>query len=187
MCIETAVNGGDSADTLHILARTYAAAAKDAFIVITNDEGCAFILFHMVNLACKVSFVCYAVVAAESLELAILASDAGKAFLFVCGKNKLEVCFSHCLYFFCICENFHSLCNGSYASSHQAASALNLNESKAASADLVDVLKVAKCGDLNFCDSRCIEDCGIRGNGIFTSVDFYVYIFLCYISPPQPL
>jgi len=173
--IKSAVESGDCADALHF-ARAYAAAAKDAFVVIANDERRAFVFFHMLNLACEVVFVFYTVVAAELLKLTVLASDAGKAFSFVCGKNKLEVCLSHFLNFFCVCENFHSFCNGSYASSHQAASAFNLNEAEAASADLVDVFKVAKSGDFYACYSRCIEDCGIRGNGIFTSVDFYINI-----------
>ena len=83
----------------------------------------------------------YAVLKAELLELAGVASGAGKTLFVVVGEQKLEVGLSVFLNLGSIGEDLGTLSvDGVYAGSDKAARALYLAEAHAAGADFVDVL-----------------------------------------------
>ena len=151
MCIETAVIRADNTDALHILACAYTAAAENTFLIIANKECCALIVSGLGIFTREMLFVIYAVVAAELLELAVLAADAGETFSLMSGKNKLEVCLSVFLNFGSVCEYLHAIVCGGYACCHETARTLYFHKAKTAGAYLVDALEIAERGDINIC------------------------------------
>ena len=173
LCIEAAVERFDDADALHILTSGNATAAKDTFVVVTNEESGAFVLetFHVS--ACETVLVGHAEIAAELLQFTAAAADAGETFFLVCGKDEFKVGLSGGLNLGGVCIDFHAVCDFGYASSHKTSCALDFNKAEAASADLIDVLEVAECGNIDFRNSGSVDDLTACGDFIFASVDFY--------------
>ena len=84
-------------------------------------------------------------------------------------------------------KNRHTLGAGIYARGyHTVGSAAlgNLNKAKTASTDLVDVLQVAKGGNLDLCGSCCLKDSAAVFYSVIYAIDFYVNSchFLCPLS-----
>jgi hypothetical protein len=65
----------------------------------------------------------------------------------------------------------HSLCNRHYASCGETSLLFDLNEAKTASADLLNVLEVAKSGNVDVSSSCCFENGGAFRNRNGNSVD----------------
>lgn len=174
MCIETAVIRADNTDALHILACAYTAAAENTFLIIANKECRALIVSGLGIFTREMLFVIYAVVAAELLELAVLAADAGETFSLMSGKNKLEVCLSVFLNLGSICKYLHALVYRSNAGGHESARALYLYKAEAACAYLVYALEIAERGDINLGGSGSFENGGILRNAVLITVYFYI-------------
>lgn len=50
-----------------------------------------------------------------------------------------------------------------------------LNEAKTAGADLIYILEITQSRNINTGEAACLKDSGSGGNGVFPSVDFYIY------------
>ena len=74
LCVEAAVVRADNAYIL-LLTSSYAAAAKDTLVVVTNEVKCGLILVVVSLFTLKLSLV-YAVFKAELLELTVVVSGA---------------------------------------------------------------------------------------------------------------
>ena len=88
-CIIAAVLHADGADSLHPVARTYTAAAKDTFIGIPhNRRACSFqrhrLSFHRLEVV-----LLHAVIQSIFLQFAGLGTDTGKTFFLVGRKLSL--------------------------------------------------------------------------------------------------
>ena len=171
--IKAAVEGFDNTDALHVLTSSDATAAKDTFVVVTNEESGAFVLCVLDVLTCETVFVFNAEVAAELLQFTAAAADAGETFFLVGGEDEFKVGLSGGLNLGGVCIDFHAVCDFGYASSHKTSCALDFNKAEAASADLIDVLEVAECGNIDFRNSGSVDDLTACGDFIFASVDFY--------------
>ena len=155
--VESAVVCTDYADTLHILTYSYAAAAKDTLIVVTNEECCGGIERIVYTLTLEVACIA-AVLVCEGLKLTAGGTGAGETLLLVVGKNKLEVGLSCSENLGSVGVDLHSVVNGIYASGNKSASAYNFNEAEAARADFVDILKVAESGNFYSGILRSLEN-----------------------------
>ena len=171
--VEATVERFDNTDALHILTSSYAAAAKDTFIVVTNEERGAFVFFVLDVLACEAVFVVNTEVAAELLQFTAAAADAGETFFLVGGKDEFKVGLSGSHNLGAVRSDFHAVRYFGNAGSHEASCALYFNEAETASADLVDVLEVAEGGNIDFRDSGSVDDLAAGGNFIIAAVNFY--------------
>ena len=137
--VKAAVVRADNGNILLLTSR-YAATAKDTLVVVANKMQGGVILLVMRGFALERNLV-HAVFQAELLELAGIASGAGQALLVVVGEKKFEVGLSVFLDLGRIGKDLGAFSvDGIYAGSDQAARALDLAETHAAGADLVDLL-----------------------------------------------
>ena len=175
LCVVTAVNSTDRADTLELFTSSYAAAAEDTLVIIANDGNGGSIEVLMFLLCAVAEAILIALIfLSEILEFAVCGTDAGEALLLVSGKNELDIGLSCCSDLGSVCLDLHTVVNGIYASGNKAASALNFNEAETARADLVYILEVAKCGDVDvriFAGFKYGDTCGY---GIINTVNFYI-------------
>ena len=179
MCVETTVVSADNAYALNVSTCSYATAAKNALGVIADNRNRGIIDCRLC-LDTLVVVLVYAVVLTELLKLAGCGTYAREALLIVVRKKKLEVHLSGCDDLRCVCKDRHTLSARIYASSYHAvrSAALGyLNETQTACADLIDILKIAKCGDLYLCSSCCFKNSGAFFNGIVHAVNFNVNSF----------
>ena len=175
LCVVTAVNGADGTDFLEIGAGSYTATAKDTLVVIADDSGRGSVKRLFFLLCCREVIFVTAEVACELLKLAVGGTDAGEALLLVSGKNELDVHLAGCSYLLGVCEHLHTLVYGVYAGGNETSCSLNLNKAKAASADLIDILEIAECGNFDSCILCSLKHCDTGGNGIVRAVDLYIY------------
>jgi hypothetical protein len=181
--VEAAVVRADNGYIL-LLASRYAATAENALVVVANEVQSGVILLVVSLLALKLCLV-NAVLKAELLELAGVASRAGEALLVVVREQKLEVGLSVFLNLGCVGKDFGTLSvDGIYACGNKAARALYLAETHTAGADFVDFLKVAKSRDLDTELMAGFKDGGIFLDLIVFTVDFNVQHFHVHISFP---
>ena len=171
--IKATVESFDNTDALHVLTSSYATAAEDTFVVVTNEEGGAFVLYVGDVLACETVFVFNAEVAAELLQFTAAAADAGETFFFVSGENEFKVGLSGSHNLGGVRSDFHAVRYFGNASSHETSCALDFNETETASADFVDVLEIAESGNIDLRDSGSVDDLAACGNFIIATVNFY--------------
>ena len=171
--IKTAVESFDDTDALHILTSSYATAAKDTFVVVTNEESGAFVFFVLDILACEAIFVFNTEISGKLLQFTAAAADAGETFFFMSGKDEFQVGLSGSHDLGGICSDFHSVGYFGNAGSHKASCALYFNETETASADFVDIFEVTESGNIDFRDSGSVDDLAARRNFIIAAVNFY--------------
>jgi hypothetical protein len=118
------------------------------------------------------------VITAELLQLAVGAANAREALLIVVGKQQLQIHLSGSSDLGGVGQDGHTVGSGIYASgdhtvrTERFASLLcNLYQTETACTDLIDVLQVAKSGNINFSGSRGFEDSA----ALFYRVVFAVY------------
>ena len=156
-----------------VLTSSNTAAAKDTFVVVTNEESGAFVLCVLDVLACEAVFVFNAEIAAELLQFTATAADAGETFFLVGGEDEFKVGLSGSHNLGGVRSDFHAVRYFGNASSHEASCALDFNETETASADFVDVLQIAESGNIDLRDSGSVDDLAARGNFIIATVNFY--------------
>ena len=171
--VETTIERFNDTDALHHLTSGNATAAKDTFIIVTNEEGSAFIFCVRDVFACETIFVFNTEVAAELLQFTAAAADAGETFFLVSGENEFKVGLSGSHNLGGVRSDFHAVRYFGNASSHEASCALDFNETESASADFVDVLEIAESGNIDLRDSGSVDDLAACGNFIIATVNFY--------------
>jgi hypothetical protein len=124
----------------------------------------------------------YSVLVAELLKLASGEAYARETSLVVVGKNELKVGLSCSVNLGSIGEDGHALGYGVNASGYHAVGSAALgyfNKAEAASADLVDILKIAKSGNIDFCDTGSLKDGHTLIYGVISAIDLDINFFHC--------
>ena len=122
-------------------------------------------------LAAEVMLV-HAVLIAERLQLTGGAAHAGEAVLLVVGEQQLEVHLSRFHDAGRVGGDLHALVYGINAGGDETARALDLDEAEAACADLIDVLQIAKCRDVDAGVARSLENGDALFDRVILAVDF---------------
>ena len=156
--VEASSDLSDRSDALNVVAGGDAAQALNALVVVTDYIRCGIVDLILGLVVLEVIFV-NAVIICEFLQFAVVSSHAGKTFLVVRGEDQLDGGLSGRTDRSCICENLQALFYRISTSGSQTASSLDLNNTDTACADAVDVLEVAKRGDLDVDRFGCLKDC----------------------------
>ena len=99
------------------------------------------------------------------------------------GKNKLDVHFSGLTDALSVGEYLHPVVHGVNAGGDKPSRALDLDEAKAAGADLINIFEIAKRGYLDARIFRRFKNGDASGNGVLDVIDFYIdHIHICYPS-----
>lgn len=172
--VKTSVISADNADSLNLSAYCRAAAAKDTLAVVTNDSSGGVIDLGLGLIATEVILV-YTVLNAKLLELTVGGTGARETLLVVVGKKELKVHFTHCANLGSIGKDLGAVTlDGIYTSCNGTSCAYDFNKAQTASANLVDILKIAEGGDINVCHSCSFEDGGTVRNAVVVAIDFYI-------------
>ena len=152
----------------------HAAAAEDALSIVADQILRGFILLGLRFCTVKVLGVVHAQLIAEGLQLAASAALAGEALAVVHGEQQLQRELAGFLHLRCIGENFHPLVDRINAGRNQRTGALHFYNAHTASANFVDILQEAQCGDV---DARI--PCSLQNRRILRhreghAVDFYI-------------
>ncbi len=171
--VETTVVSTDNRYEL-VVASTHAATAEDALGVISYKVRGGVVDLSLRNRACKAVCILNAVLTAELLKLAVGAAYAGEASLVMYGKDELEVGLAALSDELGVGVNLKTLIDGVYASGNRSAAALYFYNAHTASADLVDVLKIAESRNL-YTGKTCSLKNGRTGRSLYiNTVDFYI-------------
>ena len=127
-------------------------------------------------LAAEVMLI-HAVLVAERLQLAGGAAHAGETVLLVVGEQQLEIHLSRLHDAGRVRGDLHTLVYGVNAGGDHAARTLDLDEAEAAGADLIDVLQIAKCRDVDAGIARSLENGDALFDRVIFAVDFDVDSF----------
>ena len=179
MCIKSTVVCTDNADTLHLGACTYASAAKDTLVVITDDSRAGLVQRIAIYNASEVRLL-NAVVTAELLKLAVCASHAGKTFLFVVGEDKLKVELSRIYNLGGIGLDFHTLGYRVNACGYHSEGLTTLGylyKAETAGTDLIYIFKVTESRDVDIGSLCGFQNRGTLCYGIIPAVNFNIYSF----------
>jgi hypothetical protein len=180
--VKSTLCNADSADLLNAVTSRYTATAGDTFGVIANDGGRNFVDGRFGLVAIE-GITVNAVFLTELLKLAVAASYAGGTFAVVVGKDKLEIEFSCLTELFVIGPYLHTLAYGGYAGCLECTCALDLYEAKTASADFVDILKIAESRDIDISFTSSFENRIICRYFYLNSIDCEFYS-VHYVLPP---
>lgn len=183
LCIEATVVSTDNSNML-LLASSYAATAKDALGVVANKMHCGCVLAACGNSTIETVFCVDTHFVTELLELAVAASLTAEALLIMNGKQHFQSHLSGFDYFRGICEDFHAFVNRIYASRYKGFCALNLDHAHTASADLVDILQVAKSRNVYSGFSCSLKDGAASSNLVGHAVDLNIYHIHVYTLLP---
>ena len=178
--IKSALVCTDNADALHYLTSGNATTAKDALVVIADDGGRG--IYLVVILFALECVLVYSVLVAELLKLAGGGAYARETSLVVVGENELKVGLSCSVDLGSIGEDGHTLGYGVNASGYHAIGSAALgyfNKAETASADLVDILKIAKSGNIDFCDTGSLKDGHTLIYGVISAIDLDINFFHC--------
>ena len=156
--VKATLGNADSADLLNLITSRYATAAGDTFGVIANDRGRK-LVDRSFGLVAVVGILVNAVFLTKLLKLTVAASYTRGAFAVVVGKNKLKIDLSCLTELFVIGPDLHTLTDGGYAGRLKCTRALDLYKAKTASADFVNVLKIAESRDIDVGFASRFENC----------------------------
>ena len=180
--VEAALCNADSADLLNAVTSRYTATAGDTFGVIANDRGRNFVDGRF-GLVAVEGITVNAVFLTELLKLAVTASYARGTFAVMVGKDKLEVELSCFAELFVVGPDLHTLADGGYAGCLERTSALDLYKAKTASADFVDILKIAESRDVDISFASSFENRIICRYVYLNSIECEFYR-VHYVLPP---
>jgi hypothetical protein len=177
MSIESTVISADNTDSLNLLTYCRASAAEDTLAGVTDDSCRGGIKMLLGLIACEI-FLVYLVLTAELLKLTGRGAYAGEALSVMVRKKKLEVHLSRSHNSRRIGNDLHAVTvYGIYASGNETSCSLYLYKAETASTDLVDILEVAKGGNIDICHFSGFKDGDALGNGIIFAVYFNIYSF----------
>ena len=161
----------DCTDVLNLVAGAYTAAAKNTLVGVAHDGGAGAFHIELILADGGKVILLHAEVMSELLKLAGLGTDTGKALFLMSRKHKLYVHLSCRFYLFGIGQNFRAVAlDGVNAGGNETSCAHYLNETKAAGAYLVYILKIAKRGNFYAGGSACLKHGGAVGHGIISAV-----------------
>ena len=149
--IKATVVSTDHADSLHVTASRNTTTAQNTFACITNDRRGGIINGAIGFRTLKMIFV-NAVFSAKALQLAGRRTHARQTILIVIGNQKLQIHLTGCRDLGRIRNNLHALADGVNTGGDHAeglASLGDLDKAQTTSADLIDVLQIAKSGDVD--------------------------------------
>ena len=175
--IKATVVGTDHADALHIAASSNTATAQNALAGIAHDRGGGAVHAGLSHCALEAVLV-HAVLLAESLQLAGGGAYAGEALLIVVGDQQLQIGLAGSHDLGRVGDDLHALADGVYAGGDhtEGSAALGyLNKAQTASADLVDLLQIAKSGDVDAGFLSGIQNGSALGGSNRDPIDFQIY------------
>ena len=118
MCIEAAGISTDDLDVL-ISARSLAAAAENALLIVSYEVSAALLNLKLLSYALEAVNILNAIFEAELLKLAVVGTNTGEALFIVIGEKKLESSLSGLANLLRVCLDFHTLVDGIDAGSDE--------------------------------------------------------------------
>lgn len=154
---DSAVGCADSADLLNIVTGGNTAAAMNALGIVADDRGrkiidLGFALYSVEGIAVHAVFV------TKRRKLAFTRADAGSTFTVVVGKQQLEVDLSALADLGGVGFNLHTLANRHNTGGSKRSCSLYFHKAEAAGADLLNIFKIAKGGNIDVCFLCGFED-----------------------------
>ena len=184
--LESAVHRADNSDCLGIDTGGHTAAAQDALVVVADDGRAQIVDLILVHLALEGVCILHAQVDTHLLQLALLVAGTGEALLVVVAQQQFQVDLAGIAELGSVGLDVHAVGNGQHTGRAEG-TGTGVDHAHAAGADLVDVLEIAQCGDLDPCLLRGFENRRAGGNFHIDAVNRQFNEIFHVLFPPVTL